>query len=192
MKYSFSCFILTTVLCYVYAKEGDVEPVRDTFYLSPDDVVKRFQHAGYTIVPAPDSIPGHPELFYAGAPYSVSILKDETVIKASHPTVSVVVNKIGMSLTYLFNGYLTFLSDDKLTFCNNWNYRSRMATCFVDEKGRLTLNLETPFVKDHHVNSLVVDESIKYFERAVGVFTKRVLEQPHPERRSEEKKSSEL
>eukprot|EP00759_Apiculatamorpha_spiralis_P050376 PhF_6_TR4651/c0_g3_i1/m.6500 len=185
-QYFLLCFLCITSSALVSAVVPDdkaVKSIEDSFYLSPDEVVKKFRDAGYTIVPAPDANPGHPQLFYAGSPFTITVLREEDTIKVIHPTISVVVNQIGMSFSYLSMGSpkkkLTL--SEKLAFCNNWNYRVRMAACFVDTEGRYNLHQETTFVHDLHVNMLLVDEHTKQFERSLGLFAKKLVEEPYSE-----------
>ena len=166
-----------------------VEAVRTVpFTLSPDDAVARFREAAYKIVPAPDTHADHPQLFYAGAPYTIGVQEDGT-IKTLHPTISVVVHKNGISLTYRSLHTAPSSNAAKYEFCNSWNYRYHASTCFVDKQGKYNLQNDVQFVTEKGLNGLLVDEGMQFFQRSLKLFAERIVETPYKERT---KKASDL
>ena len=162
--------------------ENAVEPLRpETFFAPPEDLLELFREKRYHIVPAPDATPGHPQLFYALAPYSVTVLQSfDLAVRIQHPTLSLMLSKSSLSFSYLVVHSVPSTLSSKNEFCNHWNFRFRLATCSVDEAGRYHLYHELRFVQDQPaMNLLVLQEAMKYFERSLQLFTKKVVEQPH-------------
>eukprot|EP00760_Papus_ankaliazontas_P023151 PhM_4_TR1957/c0_g1_i1/m.40105 len=164
------------------------------FNFAPGKCVDMFRESGYTIVPAPDSAADHPQLFYVRAPYTIGVLKADgnraEAIETTHPLISVIVHPNGASMTYraLTTNIVLDSREAKLKFCNEWNFRYRLGTCFVDKEGNANLQSDMLFVSDvaTEFNGAVVVQNAAQYERSLKVFAKKLVETPHKEHKGAE------
>jgi hypothetical protein len=147
--------------------------VRQTeFAMEPAEVNSLFKRLSYSIVPAPDPSDDHPMLFFVKSPYTV-------MSKGSMhtPTLSVVIRKDTLSVSYRGED-LGARDDAFVTFCNDWNYKHMMSTCYVDDEGFVNLHNDIQLVGNADyatVNPTLVEQGMKYFRHSLTAFAKKLV-----------------